>query len=245
MEVHHHSHTLRTKWKHYLWEFFMLFLAVFCGYLAERKLEREIEHHREKVYMRSLVEDLAADTVELNRIHILRMAREEKLDRLIAILGKGNVQAYAADVYRLADSSDDYESFLRNDRTIHQLKFSGQMRLLRKPLVSEAIMKYDNFILSEVDWNNRTEAERIDKYKEVRFHLLDAQILNAMSKLDKGTIDTIKTFRIFPADAATLNIVTGSVFQVKRISETCRNSGDMAKMKAIELLELIKNEYDL
>jgi hypothetical protein len=35
MEVHHHAHTARKKWTHYFWEFLMLFVAVFCGFLAE------------------------------------------------------------------------------------------------------------------------------------------------------------------------------------------------------------------
>jgi hypothetical protein len=42
MEVHHHSqipapetHAQGSKWTHYFWEFLMLFLAVFCGFLAE------------------------------------------------------------------------------------------------------------------------------------------------------------------------------------------------------------------
>ena len=46
MEVHHHTHlasgkthTARKKWTHYFWEFLMLFLAVFCGFLAELQLQ--------------------------------------------------------------------------------------------------------------------------------------------------------------------------------------------------------------
>ncbi len=36
MEVHHHGHVHeKKKWKEYLFQFFMLFLAVFCGFLAE------------------------------------------------------------------------------------------------------------------------------------------------------------------------------------------------------------------
>ena len=48
MEVHAHSHTDRKKFTHYLWEFLMLFLAVFCGFLAENYREHIIEHQREK-----------------------------------------------------------------------------------------------------------------------------------------------------------------------------------------------------
>ncbi len=39
MEVHAHTHTARKKWTHYFWEFLMLFLAVFCGFLAENQRE--------------------------------------------------------------------------------------------------------------------------------------------------------------------------------------------------------------
>ena len=52
MEVHHHSHPghsgSRKKWTHYFWEFLMLFLAVFCGFLAEYQLEHKIEKNRER-----------------------------------------------------------------------------------------------------------------------------------------------------------------------------------------------------
>jgi hypothetical protein len=39
MEVHHHAHNPaephhKKNWKAYFWEFLMLFLAVFCGFLA-------------------------------------------------------------------------------------------------------------------------------------------------------------------------------------------------------------------
>ena len=65
MEVHAHTHTARKKWTHYFWEFLMLFLAVFCGFLAEYQLEHKIEKEREKVYMNSLYQDLKSDTLNL------------------------------------------------------------------------------------------------------------------------------------------------------------------------------------
>ncbi|MBK7243516.1 MAG: hypothetical protein IPH98_06595 [Saprospiraceae bacterium] len=53
MEVHHHTHNSaephhKKNWKLYLWEFFMLFMAVFCGFLAEIQVEHYVEHQREK-----------------------------------------------------------------------------------------------------------------------------------------------------------------------------------------------------
>jgi len=49
MEVHSHAHTDRKKWTHYLWEFLMLFLAVFCGFLAEKAGKGVITSN--KIYM--------------------------------------------------------------------------------------------------------------------------------------------------------------------------------------------------
>ena len=48
MEVHHHAHDPavphhKKNWKSYFWEFLMLFLAVFCGFLSDYQLEHKIE----------------------------------------------------------------------------------------------------------------------------------------------------------------------------------------------------------
>ena len=63
MEVHHPHHpTHKKKWTEYLLEFLMLFLAVFLGFIAENLREISVEKHRAKEYMHSLIEDLEADT---------------------------------------------------------------------------------------------------------------------------------------------------------------------------------------
>src|SRR5678815_4472219 len=67
MEVPHHPHTERKKWTHYLWEFLMLFLAVFCGFLAENQREHMIEHERERQYSKQLLADLRKDSAFFKR----------------------------------------------------------------------------------------------------------------------------------------------------------------------------------
>ena len=68
MEVHAHTHTPRKKWTHYLWEFLMLFLAVFCGFLAENFREHNIEKRKEKHNVETLVDDMIKDSVNLHNI---------------------------------------------------------------------------------------------------------------------------------------------------------------------------------
>ena len=72
MEVHHHAHDPaaphhKKNWKSYFWEFLMLFLAVFCGFLAEYQLEHRIEKERVKKYMYDMVQNLQYDTIRYNR----------------------------------------------------------------------------------------------------------------------------------------------------------------------------------
>src|SRR3977135_1144877 len=67
MEVHAHTHSPRKKWTHYFWEFLMLFLAVFCGFLAENQREHMIEHQRAKVYAATLYQELMKDTAGINK----------------------------------------------------------------------------------------------------------------------------------------------------------------------------------
>ena len=66
MKVHAHSNTLRKKWTHYLFEFFMLFLAVFCGFLAESLRESQVLKHTAGKYVESFYEDLKTDTARMN-----------------------------------------------------------------------------------------------------------------------------------------------------------------------------------
>src|SRR6187399_104616 len=89
MEVHAHTHTERKKWTHYLWEFLMLFLAVFCGFLAENQREHMIEHQREKKYIVSLIKDVEFDIASLENSVALRKIQLSYFDSLTTILKQG------------------------------------------------------------------------------------------------------------------------------------------------------------
>ena len=85
MEVHHHSHTPRKKWTHYFWEFLMLFLAVFCGFLAENQREHIVEKLRAKEYAKSLLSDMRLDTGELRRGISITKFTNSCMDIIISI----------------------------------------------------------------------------------------------------------------------------------------------------------------
>ncbi|HEX4878060.1 MAG TPA: hypothetical protein VFV31_15430 [Chitinophagaceae bacterium] len=145
MEVHHHSHTSRKKWTHYFWEFLMLFLAVFCGFLAEYQLEHKIERDRGKQYIRSFYEDIVTDSFHFNEL-ISRY--EKKLTVLQSItpcydsLLDGQSQKCFESIFR---NSIDFPDMVYTDRTIQQLKNAGGLRLL-KAADADSILLYDNLL---------------------------------------------------------------------------------------------------
>jgi len=144
MEVHAHTHTARKKWTHYLWEFLMLFLAVFCGFLAENQREHMIEHQREKTYINSLITDLKEDTAIIKYVISFCITKVHGMDTLSQLLNKDMLSTEEEKELYYLNSRYAASVLLMvfNERTIKQLLNSGNLRLVRKQGTSDSIMSY-------------------------------------------------------------------------------------------------------
>jgi hypothetical protein len=144
MEVHHHAHTPRKKWTHYFWEFLMLFLAVFAGFLAENAREHYIEHLREKQFMRSLYIDLKNDTTELGKAQVIVRRNLIHLDSMLVILTSKKTVSDSMLISAYGHTFPAMNSIrvALNDRTITQLKNAGNMRLIRSQEVNDGLISY-------------------------------------------------------------------------------------------------------
>ena len=131
MEVHHHSHSGHEKknWKSYFWEFLMLFLAVFCGFLAEYQLEHVIEHQREEKFAVSLLEDLKKDTANLNQDIPFWEGLLKAMDTARAEIEKPVGKRNVLFLYKSVSFMRAYSNFEYHDRTIEQLKNGGNFSL--------------------------------------------------------------------------------------------------------------------
>jgi hypothetical protein len=147
MEIHPHTHHEGKKsWKSYFWEFLMLFLAVFCGYLAEYQLEQNIERHREKEFILSMLEDAATDTANIHQAIARNTERIKHADSLVkATLHYLQTHTQSSKVYSEARRTVYYpELVYPTDRTLFQLKNAGGMRLIQSRKSVESIIAYDN-----------------------------------------------------------------------------------------------------
>ena len=145
MEVHAHTHTARKKWTHYFWEFLMLFLAVFCGFLAEYQLEHKIEKERVKKLMHDMVNNLKYDTTRIGLNAPDNSQLKIDLDSFRfeikeAIQGRANTNR----LYYFFLKTGEFGQSTFNKAAITQLKSSGLLRLVKNDgLVNEMLDYYE------------------------------------------------------------------------------------------------------
>jgi hypothetical protein len=145
METHaNHLHKAPGKkiW-HYFFEFLMLFLAVFSGFIAENWREELGEHRREKQFIYSIVEDIKSDTLQSNRTLLQLKRLHTGIDSVLILLSSPEIVDNSNKAYKLWTNNLGLEVFVSNDRTIQQLLSSGELRLIRNKAVSDRIMIYE------------------------------------------------------------------------------------------------------
>ena len=249
MEVHHHAHTPRIKWTHYFWEFFMLFLAVFAGFLAENQREHYIEHEREKKYINSMITDLQTDTAEINSVITFDLAKFHGMDTLASILSQSSLSEvdekklyflnakYAANIYTMAFS----------DRTMRQMLNSGSLRLIRQSSVSDTIMSYYGQSKEEI-----LDQEKVYADMSIRLILEAEKIFDQSVRLIKIRPDRTFYREELPDQVRLINKEANILKNYAQMINTAR--GFLAvylqmlfqmQAKANSLLNFLKKEYHL
>ena len=243
MEVHHHAHTEKRKWTHYFWEFLMLFLAVFCGFLAENKREHYIEHLREKQYMRSLLKDLQTDTATIVRVRSRAVVQRELLDSLIELGNKGPAsETDISTFYMLQGRTARFLNIRFEDGTSSQLKNAGGMRLIRNEDISASIRQYWNHVESLYRVRDRLEiaGESIADVSSRIFYRKYYRV--ADDPLDG--VAGVKTGAVFINNDPKLiaeyvnRVATKSIRTKIYLTEL-----DAALIKAFDLIDTIRKEY--
>lgn len=142
MEVHAHTHTPRKKWTHYFWEFLMLFLAVFCGFLAENYREHYVENQRAKLLADNLYREIYADSIAIEQKFAFRNRKEEECIYFINYVKDSSLTNLSSDFYSAftwAFLSSAQLLFEPNDGILNQLRNSGELRYFKNSDLQSAI----------------------------------------------------------------------------------------------------------
>ena len=258
MEVHHHAHDPaaphhKKNWKSYFWEFLMLFLAVFCGFLAEYQLELTVERHREKEYAALLIQDLENDTITI-------LAGIKQFEKILVSIDSISSVVYSGISGNKVRGSFYYHSqigttspiILWNDATLIQLTQSGNLRYFRNHELVNKISSYYSR-QSYVRSLNNGDRERREITLALRSKILNNHYYNYYSKV--LPVDTLQFLpdslmkNIIPienSDPLLLNEYANSFENRKGyMNLILSNTVPRAIADARELILLLKKEFHL
>jgi hypothetical protein len=250
MEVHHHPEVEKKGLKEYMLEGLMIFIAVMMGFFAESLREHRTERTKEGEYIQSMISDLKKDTANLNRTVNQSHYCTRGLDSLILLLNSPERSRYGSELYYLARQSFFRISVLQpTDRVYNEMKSSGNLRLISKKEISDAITTY---YYDAEEWKAQNEIIR----------QLTLNYLNAVKKVFDATVfqkmltDTGFKFPELPKPAgnpplastakADITELTGAThFLYARVSSKTKGSTKSFLKEATSLLKLLEKQYDI
>jgi hypothetical protein len=224
----------------------MLFLAVFCGFLAENQREHMIEHQREKKYITSLIKDVELDIVSLKQTAELRKKYIIYFDSLVYLF-KNYSDSNLNDIYFYARNIGRIENFNYHDGTIQQLKNSGSLRLIRNKEAADKIIVYDNDVIKTILGQQETFEFRFrsDILTNHIGKVFNTYVWNEMTD-DTGAITRTTHFpKLITRDSKLINDFVIQVVTIKTTYRLTNGYIEKAIPYAKEFIAFLKKEYHL
>ena len=249
MEVHHHPdlHHKTKNFKEYFLEFLMIFLAVTLGFFAESIRESISNHHKEIKYMESLVDDLKSDITETD-VAVHRWKNYNRYtDSMLIFLKKDMTPANIHILYRLLGTDFfHFNLFKYNNKTIEELKSSGDFRLIKNEKIADEIMAYDldmkYILLQEQDVKNLM----IDS-KTIESKIFDYSQLDDKWKYNEGLKFTQKntTDSLITKNQEIFDEYFNKLWTFHALAAVHEKLFQEGKATASQLLKNIQLEYNL
>ena len=257
MEVHHHRHSARQKWTHYLWEFLMLFLAVTLGFLVENQREHYIEGQRAKAYAKSLLNDLQADTAEINAAITSESATSIMIDSFVTFIARPDIYGQGEELYYLMRRAGNFYGVDWSKATMNQLINSGNLRYFNNHKLVALISGYNTMAstISEQEdgvkyHRNRATVFR-DRVFKAEFYLksireLNFDSLNTSARLSIANSEQRVDWRVMNRDPELINSYANALIGTKAYRRRMQDQYYPAAVaEATRIMELLKKEYKL
>jgi hypothetical protein len=245
MEVHHHSTTLHKKWHHYFWEFFMLFLAVTLGFLVENQREHSIERKHEKQYIKSLIEDLQADSSMLiGRASGVTTTRINRADSIWKWMNSPDRSSRANKIFFETAEAFRHGKYKLHDRTIVQLKNAGGMRLIENEKVTDTIYAYYKEVGS-IEGFDEAIHNYIEKLIDLATELFPAGDWAKANMAPRFDSLAKEKFRFLTENPTLINKFCTYMFMYKSREDGLKNTAMQLYARVGNMISFIKKEYNL
>lgn len=154
MEVHHHPHVEKKKFKEYFLEFVMIFIAVTLGFFAESFREHLVNKGKEKEIISALYSDIKKDTANLNVIIFKYMpehaAWEDSTELYINTLP---LQGNEKKIVKALVNATNWNFYSPPQVSFDVIKNSASFNLIQKKNVKEAVINLNNLINTCINYS--------------------------------------------------------------------------------------------
>ncbi len=245
METHaHEMHKVPGHGlKHYLFEFLMLFLAVFCGFLAENIREHKVETEREKQYVESLLIDLKTDVINIESVQKRNLAHKQIGDSLFLLLTSADYPSKTNSIYYFGRGFSSRIHFNMTDGTLKQLTNAGGLRLIRQKNLVDSLQAYQN-IYSEVIQAQEQKEIQLQNYRDEICKVFDVRVFEKMITGDEIT-RPIGNPALILQNKELINVILMKAHFVKRNISQLMTVLDRMRIKALNLQKTINNDYHI
>ena len=224
----------------------MIFLAVTLGFFAESYREYLSDRAKEKEFMKSIISDLRSDTTTMNRELGVWHYGDLNSDSVLLILKKEITRENIKLLYRLI-GNDFYRfnNFKYHNRTVEELKSSGNFRLIQYGLIADSIMSYDNnmkYFLYMVDGLQNM----MFNFKAAEEKVLDYKYYAPGTYLKDFTITVTDSLPVLLTnDKLLLGGYYNSLFNYSLLASLYVKLLSDLKLEATHLIALINKQYNL
>lgn len=249
MEVHHHPHVGhgRKKFKEYLLEFVMIFLAVTLGFMAESLRGHISDKDKEREYIVSFVSNLKDDTAHWQEAIRDNEGKVERLYKLMNLVNKNfSDTAVRRRLYEDNVSTVGFYSlFESNDATMLQLKNAGGLRLVHRKGVADSLAQYDiavkDIYAAATLYNSAADAAVAASQE-----LLDYSIFyDTVFYRNKHWVATKAPLPLLTEDPKKIHWIFNKIESEIDYTKNYLNNLQRNLPYAIRLLAYLKKEYDL
>ncbi len=233
----------RRNWTSYFKEFFMLFLAVFCGFLAENYRGNMVEKQQERQFILSYIEDLKSDTATIRETLGFRKLKMIQMDSLMLLLSNQTIRGHENELYFFGRSLVRSVWFQNNDRTFAQLKNSGALRLIRNEQATDSIMAYQKLVERLITNHEDDRTERYNAFPIIS-QIFNPFIFDQMVTA-KGIQRPTDNPPLRSYDSALQQDLAFCIHQLRGSTFIIEDRLAQLNEKAIQLIALLTEEYDL
>jgi hypothetical protein len=244
MEVHHHPQIEKKRFKEYLLEGIMIFIAVTLGFFSESLREHINNNEKENEYILGLVNNLEQDKEDINNTIQDNQKKLSSLDSLLSLASKNLSKPINKHLlYKYSVSVPFYSAFSSNNATMIQLKNAGGLQYIRHDHIADSIARYDEVIRS-INAAETPYAKAINDAMDALSEIILFEVWHDTTYL-RNIIFTNNDLPFLTNNPQKINVFFNKIFIERAWTQNYLNNLQDELPYTIRLIGILKKEYDV